>query len=354
MIMKQQERIAYIDVAKGIGIFLIVLAHVLKNGYIRQYIYSFHVPLFFLLSGVTYNCKKDKKEYWKRIITRNYVPYIVFSIVSILVFFVFGQIVAGKMNIEIIDGTLWDNIWGMIYGNSRNGLMKWNTPLWFLPCLLVVYLIADCFEMTFQKFGGGRIILMLFSLVFTWFVATRFRDLKLPFGIETAVFMVSFFELGIIIRENDYVNMICKLVNNRVQLLFLALVFLALVIPLCYINGMAQVRIMILGKNIGLFLMSSLCGIIGVVLLSVFFQESNAMVYLGRNTMPILLMHKFPVLFFQSIMPGTKLLLKNGDTLSGLLCAVVVSAVSIRLCLVAGNVIANICPAIIGKKRRLL
>lgn len=61
----QQHRIEWIDYAKGIGIFLVVLGHVLRGlvdsvgtGYqpelraIDQWIYAFHMPLFFLLSGL--------------------------------------------------------------------------------------------------------------------------------------------------------------------------------------------------------------------------------------------------------------------------------------------------------------
>lgn len=60
-----QQRIEWIDYAKGIGIFLVVLGHVLRGlgdsvgqGYqpelraMDQWIYAFHMPLFFLLSGL--------------------------------------------------------------------------------------------------------------------------------------------------------------------------------------------------------------------------------------------------------------------------------------------------------------
>ena len=49
------QRIVHIDIAKGIGILLVVLAH---NGlqayapFLHQFIYAFHMPLFFFLSGM--------------------------------------------------------------------------------------------------------------------------------------------------------------------------------------------------------------------------------------------------------------------------------------------------------------
>jgi len=49
------ERITYIDIAKGLGILVIVLAHNDLAGYhptLHKFIYAFHIPLFFFLSGM--------------------------------------------------------------------------------------------------------------------------------------------------------------------------------------------------------------------------------------------------------------------------------------------------------------
>lgn len=49
------KRIEYLDYAKGIGIILVVLGHILIKGNIKIYIYSFHMPLFFIISGYLFN-----------------------------------------------------------------------------------------------------------------------------------------------------------------------------------------------------------------------------------------------------------------------------------------------------------
>jgi len=49
------KRIAYLDVAKGIGILLVVLGHKYIKGSLPglgKFIFSFHLPFFFLLSGM--------------------------------------------------------------------------------------------------------------------------------------------------------------------------------------------------------------------------------------------------------------------------------------------------------------
>ena len=44
----EKKRLEYIDIARGIGIVLVVLGHCLSqlDGSLRTFIYSFHMPLF--------------------------------------------------------------------------------------------------------------------------------------------------------------------------------------------------------------------------------------------------------------------------------------------------------------------
>ena len=63
--MKVSERYTWIDCIKGIGIFLVVLGHIYKDNYIGLWIYSFHMPLFFMLSGYLMYAKSvDWKCVW--------------------------------------------------------------------------------------------------------------------------------------------------------------------------------------------------------------------------------------------------------------------------------------------------
>jgi len=47
-------RYDYIDIAKGLGILMVVWAHIMITGWTHQFIYAFHMPLFFLLSGMLF------------------------------------------------------------------------------------------------------------------------------------------------------------------------------------------------------------------------------------------------------------------------------------------------------------
>lgn len=56
------ERINYIDIAKGIGILLVVLGHGYSNiNPVYCWINSFHMPLFFILTGVLFSIKSEKE-----------------------------------------------------------------------------------------------------------------------------------------------------------------------------------------------------------------------------------------------------------------------------------------------------
>lgn len=52
-----RERIKWVDTAKAIGIAAIVLGHTVGESPLKTYVYSFHIPLFFFLSGATFRVK---------------------------------------------------------------------------------------------------------------------------------------------------------------------------------------------------------------------------------------------------------------------------------------------------------
>ena len=50
-----KKRIGWIDSLRGIAMFFVIFGHAFyrRNNKIRNYIYSFHMPLFFFISGLT-------------------------------------------------------------------------------------------------------------------------------------------------------------------------------------------------------------------------------------------------------------------------------------------------------------
>ena len=58
-----RKRLTYLDMAKGVGIFLVVLGHI---EYIQEdtlkWISSFHMPLFFVIGGILSYAKRNEKK----------------------------------------------------------------------------------------------------------------------------------------------------------------------------------------------------------------------------------------------------------------------------------------------------
>lgn len=58
-----KKRVTYLDLAKGIGIILVVLGHMENiNAGLRTWISSFHMPLFFVISGMLIALKNEDKK----------------------------------------------------------------------------------------------------------------------------------------------------------------------------------------------------------------------------------------------------------------------------------------------------
>ena len=82
----QNKRLAYLDMAKGVGIFLVVLGHI---EYIEEttlrWIFSFHMPLFFVIGGfLSYKKREDSKNLPDSLKSKArgiLIPYVSFSLI---------------------------------------------------------------------------------------------------------------------------------------------------------------------------------------------------------------------------------------------------------------------------------
>lgn len=342
----------YIDAAKGIGILLIVLGHVVPNRAIHQFVYSFHVPLFFLLSGFTYRVKSDKKQFYLTKFKRLLVPYYIFAVVSIVIYFVMSHMIPLSG-----DSRIGPNLLGMLYANSNTGYMMWNRPLWFLPCLFASFLILDTFETILQKKNfrnqnGLRIAFVLLLWAAGIFLNDTVQGVFLPFHLESAVFLTGFSEVGLLaanyIKEHDILPRL-KERKLRSAAVLLALILAGFV--LSRINGGTDVHAHMFGKYPILLVMTSLLCSCAAVLVSLFCEDNKFLLCCGSSSLAILLMHKFPILFFQEIVPYVRDALAANDTLLGTCCGIAISLVTVILCLAVEKVIQMICPALVGRSK---
>ena len=115
------------------------------------------------------------------------------------------------------------------------------------------------------------------------------------------------------------------------------------------VNGIAEVRSYHYGKYPILFLIAACAMTWAVCLISNKIKCNTILEQVGRISFPILLMHKFPILFFQSVLPVTKNLLEKPDTVEGFLCSFAVSCITVNMCYIGTLIIRKIAPMIIGE-----
>lgn len=130
------KRVQYIDIAKGIGILLVVMGHNDMNFYhplLHRFIYAFHMALFFFLSGVFFKTERKFSEIFKRRFNSLIKPliFIILLIYGISVFF-------GKMSFSTAGGRLLKSLY------MTGPYLNW-VQLWFLPTLFLVNLYAYFF-----------------------------------------------------------------------------------------------------------------------------------------------------------------------------------------------------------------
>ena len=61
------ERLSWLDVLKGIGIILVAIGHIYSNRTVFNWLYSFHMPLFFFAAGLVYKEKPIIADIKRRI-----------------------------------------------------------------------------------------------------------------------------------------------------------------------------------------------------------------------------------------------------------------------------------------------
>lgn len=59
IIIQKNKRNEVFDLARGIAIILVVIGHSGCPEYLRNFIYLFHMPVFYTFSGYFFNSKKN-------------------------------------------------------------------------------------------------------------------------------------------------------------------------------------------------------------------------------------------------------------------------------------------------------
>ena len=313
----------------------------MKFGKLRKFIYSFHVPLFFFLLGMCYSQKKNK-EFILRKIKTIYIPYLIFSIISVVIYTFMGNYMQGNINTNI-----GFNLLGVLYANPNLGNMQWNQPLWFLPCLMIQLILINIIENIIKEKKHKQKIRLLIVIIITvlGYTLSAFK-IYLPFQLEAAMCMSIFTYIGILIKENKQTiknSNIYQIITNKKYLIPL-FVIITLIIS-CILDGYNETVSVMNDKygNYIIYLVVSIIMITNVMLISnlidKIFKNQKVLSYIGQNTLWILLIHKFPILFFQELCPIIKNVLNESDTLTNNILGIIISVIVIIMCMICKYII---------------
>jgi fucose 4-O-acetylase-like acetyltransferase len=147
------KRIAYLDVAKGIGILLVILGHNYVKASVpgmEKFIFSFHMPFFFLLSGMLFKPDYPLWVLFKRRFGTLIRPYLAAIILLYSVYFFYTDI---KLM------TILRRAARSFYASGN--YIEW-AQLWFLPHLFLLNMFAGVLFLLFY----GRIKWLWLRLIF--------------------------------------------------------------------------------------------------------------------------------------------------------------------------------------------
>lgn len=189
---KQNERIYWVDALRFIAMFLVYIGHLgPAAGRIYGFVYLFHVPLFFFISGLFYKQSARLSETIKTSFIKLIVPYFYYSMLSLGVYVLFLQ-----KDVSTLPGLLAQLL------EAKRNVIEYAPQLWFLPCLFLVIIIFAILD----SLAKNRLIIMLavtVSMILTIYIPQNpvSYSPNLPYGLDSALYYIFWFALGFCIKD---------------------------------------------------------------------------------------------------------------------------------------------------------
>jgi fucose 4-O-acetylase-like acetyltransferase len=131
---KDKGRLLWLDALKGAGILFVVAGHVWTRGEVRDAIYLFHMPLFFIVAGYMARAEPVSRAARRGLLSLM-LPWAVFALLLLgLDFFI-----EGLRGVRPIFPTWIAGLTGIAW--QTEALRGPFTILWFVPCLFLARLL---------------------------------------------------------------------------------------------------------------------------------------------------------------------------------------------------------------------
>lgn len=293
------KRINWIDMAKGIGMLLVIIGHV-GAGHYERWIYSFHLPLFFFLSGYVFSVKSSFKEFIIKKIKGILVPY--FCLGALLI--VYQAIHEELESIRDLNfSTIYNEIIDLVVQ-----VRCWD--LWYLTCLFMVnvifYVIIKLLKRTWAA-GAASVLLTIFG-----FYYYMHGGKGIFWNIDVCFFAVFFFFVGYWFKNGYGKKLLDKCDESRlVSILVFIIAWIVNFVCGELSYDLSEMQFEMYMGTYGVPYLSyaaAVGGIIGTVVLSKWISLFP-IIYIGRNSILYFAWHQ------SVVMPFTEVILEKYEYL---------------------------------------
>jgi fucose 4-O-acetylase-like acetyltransferase len=202
-----------IDVAKGWVIFLVVIGHVLESKLLNgdetpilevayAWIYSFHMPFYFLLSGWLFKGPQPPGRYLLSKSQRLLVPYMAWLLL-------FNAVAIAGLCANIARGSLTPEkqvFYADLFQNQAYGGMYvhgYEVVLWFPTCLFLTQQLANAWYASLHRYTVWVLATVLYVVGYLNQYAAS--DFHLPWGANVVAGAMPFFVVGHEARRSGWV-----------------------------------------------------------------------------------------------------------------------------------------------------
>ena len=186
------KRSEYIDIAKGLGILAVIWGHIIVGHWTGKLVYSFHMPLFFFISGMLF-VKEKYPKFGPFVIVRArrlLVPYICYFVITWALWALFHWVSHSPVD------SYWAPLFQIVLAQGSGQFIVHNSPLWFIPCLFAV-------EMMYYPISKLKdlwaLVLSLSICGFSIALEHSFGEsylFALPWNLDAAMMALPFYALG--------------------------------------------------------------------------------------------------------------------------------------------------------------
>lgn len=214
-----------LDLLKGFAIFLMVFDHVGWGNTIHTYIQSFHMPLFFIVSGYLWNNDDSVRQVTKKRAKSVMIPYVSFCVLYMLLLCI--AVGTGAMNQSIEQ-----SVRAVMLYPTDMANMPFAPALWFLPCFWLCNVLYAVLGRLLDKAKWVPIVL----LATVGMAYSSLTDIMLPLCIEPLAVALLFMIVGEMIKKHE--KTIFTLLNDC----WIVVLLLLIEAVLALINGSCDMR----------------------------------------------------------------------------------------------------------------